>query len=221
VFLAITRRLTCLQLHGRPNTLRGYITLWQKERNALRDGSPIKAINSQNSRTSTAYTPQIAPAAVGKSQYHHIVEPQFGPIPNQHYDTETALGAYSSLYDNHLQRPSSNTYTIPSVAQPRSSVEHIDPSVLALKDPDQFVHTEPDRRAPMGRSIASSRQQNLLFMEDAETTLINWPPLNNYDQVSDPSPSEYIQEVEMPDASSPGLTTFEMSTGTSHIVAAS
>jgi hypothetical protein len=73
----------------------------------------------------------------------------------------------------------------------------------------------------MGRSIASSRQQSLLFVGDAETTLINWQPLNNYDQVSDPSPSEYIQEVEMSDASSPGLTTFEMSISTSHIIAAS
>lgn len=220
MLLAITGQLTCLPLHGRPNTLRGYITLWQKERSALRAGSPIKINNSQQSRTSTTYTQPIAPATVGKSQHHHIVEPQFGPIPNQHYDAETALGAYSSTYDNHLQRRSSNTYTIHSAAQHQSPVEHIDPSVLALKDPDRFVHIEPGRQAPMGRSIASSGQQSLLFRDDAETTLINWPPRNNYDQVSDPSPSEYIQDVEMPDASSPNLTTFEMSTGTSHIVAA-
>jgi hypothetical protein len=166
VLLAITRRLICLPVNIRSNTLRGYITLWEKERNALRVGSPI---NSKQSRKSTACTSQNAPAAVGKSQNHHIVEPQFEPIPNQHYDTETALGAYSSLYNNHLQRPSSNTYTIPSAAQHQSPVEHIDPSVIALKDPDHFVHTG-----------------------DAVTTLINWPPLSNYDQVSDPSPSEYI-----------------------------
>jgi hypothetical protein len=192
----ITRRLTCLRVNGRSNTLRGYIALWKKERNALRVGSPI---NSQQSGTLTACNSQNAPAAVGKSQNHHIVEPQFEPIPNQHYDTETALGAYSSLYNNHhLQRPSSNTYTIPSAAQHQSPVEHIDPSVIALKDPDHFVHTG-----------------------DAVTTLINWPPLSNYDQVSDPSPSEYIQEVEMPDTNSPDLTTFEISTGTSHIIASS
>ncbi|KAN0089532.1 hypothetical protein V8E51_019792 [Hyaloscypha variabilis] len=175
-----------LSKDAQSNTLRGYITLWEKERNALRVGSPI---NSKQSRKSTACTSQNAPAAVGKSQNHHIVEPQFEPIPNEHYDTETALGAYSSLYNNHLQRPSSNTYTIPSAAQHQSPVEHIDPSVIALKDPDHFVHTG-----------------------DAVTTLINWPPLSNYDQVSDPSPSEYIQEVEMPDTNSPDLTTFEIST---------
>jgi hypothetical protein len=195
VLLGITRRLTCLRVNGRSNTLRGYIALWKKERNALRVGSPI---NSQVSGTLTACTSQNAPAAVGKSQNHHIFEPQFVPIPNQHYDNEMTIGAYSSLYDNHLQRLSSNTYTIPSAAQHQSPVEHIDPSVIALKDPDQFVHTG-----------------------DAGTTLVNWPPLSNYDQVSDPAPSEYIQEVEMPDASPPDLITFGVSTGTSHIVASS
>jgi hypothetical protein len=133
---------------------------------------------------------------VGKSQNHHIVEPQFEPIPNQHYDTEKTGGTCSSLYGDRLQRPSSNAYTIPSAAPHRSPIEHIDPSVIALEDPDQSVHTG-----------------------DAVTTLINWPPLTNYDQVSHPSPSEYIQEIEMPYTSSPDLTTFEMRIGTSHIVA--
>jgi hypothetical protein len=199
--------------------------MWEKERNALRVGSPIKGINSQQSRAPTTWssetgTSQHAPAIVGTYQYHHSVEPQLGPIPNQHYNLETTAGVYTSAYDDHLQLPSSNTTTIPSSEQDRLPVEHIDPSLLALGNADQFVDTEPSQRSQLGTNIASTRQQSLPFRGDAETTLVNWSRLNNYGQTSDPLPSEYTQDVEMPDAGHVGLRTFQITAGTSHIIAA-
>jgi hypothetical protein len=157
---------------------------------------------------------------VDVSQNRLSAEPQLEPIPNLQYDTEMAADAYPSAYNNH-PHPSSNTTTVPSSKQDRSQFDHIDPSLIPIRDGDQFVDTEPDQCSQLEEHITSTNQPTPPLRVDAETTLMNWSRFSNYDQISDHLSSEYTQGAELPDPDLIGFKTFEMTAGTPLIVDAS